>query len=84
MSIEERFFEMLRDNRVESVHIHRLDKPGRGEDPAVRVQINPKPDIGKPCHAILRTPQAAIRQAMDEWDRRIGKGETRSAEDLLA
>lgn len=83
MSIEERFFALLRDERLESVRLHRLDKPGRGEGAAFQAIINPKPGQGKPCLGILRTPQAAIRRALEQWDAQFEPPKIRSEEDLL-
>lgn len=81
MSIEERFFALLRDERLESVRLQRLDRPGRGESAAFQAIISPKD--GKPCLGILRTPQAAIRRAMEEWDAQFKTPKIRSEEDLL-
>ncbi len=84
MSVEDRFFALLRDERLDSVRLQRLDRPGRGEDAAFQAIISPKSDLGKPCHSILRTPQAAIRRAMEEWDSQFaGEADDMDVEDLL-
>lgn len=73
MSIEERFFAVLRDERLDSVRLQRLDRPGRDESAAFQAIISPKPDLGgKPCLGILRTPQAAIRRALEQWEEQFG------------
>lgn len=87
MSIESRFLALLRDDRLESVRLQRLDSPARGEDRAFQVILNPKTATKrKPCHAILRTPQAALRRALEEWESRFADDtpkKERTEEDLL-
>lgn len=79
-----RFAGLLEDARLDSVRLQRLDNPGRGEEPAFQVILNPKPRPGrKACHAILRTPQAALRRALEAWESQFPDEGPPDIEDLL-
>lgn len=82
--LQERFWAALRDPAVQSIRLNRMNNAGRGESEAYQAILYPADTSLKTCFSILRTPDAAIRRMLEQWDEQRRSGPSRDAEDLLA
>ncbi len=78
--LQKRFWEALHDPAVQSIRLTRMNNPGRGESEAYQAILYPVDTSRKTCFSILRTPDAAIRRMLEQWDEQKTR---RDVEDLL-
>jgi hypothetical protein len=66
--LHQRLWTAIEDPGVQSIQLTLMNNPGRGEDVAYQAVLRPVDATGGTCFSILRTPKAAIRRMLDQWD----------------
>lgn len=81
--LTERLWRAIKDPGVQSIRLTLMNNPGRGEDAAYQAILYPVDTSRGTCFSILRTPEAAIRRMLDQWEPQHEPKTRPTMEDLL-